>query len=174
MGFMDRLFKKAPKTPEPPPPAVNENAAARPPEKIDGPAVPENLHYNPHDLGKRMILPAGLEATAEATRVALDGIMTLAESRFRELHRKESSMPALEDAAEDEKDDVMRLDAESDVWSRITGALNRTNAETDPLRRLDRLKKEITVLRNTNLGKGPEAEVIKLEAVEEIEKRLRM
>ncbi|HJV33121.1 MAG TPA: hypothetical protein VJ694_03785, partial [Patescibacteria group bacterium] len=114
------------------------------------------------------------ENAAASTEQALESIADLAEAKTRELLAKESSMPSLEEAAEDEKAEVLRLDAESDAWSRIAGALNRTSSETNPFQRLARLRNEITVLRNTNLGKGPEAEIIKLQAVEEIERRLRM
>ncbi len=171
MGLMDRLFRKSPKTEAPPQLPVREEPA-RAARSLEGPAVPEGMVIaGALDSLRTMMIPGGAEA---ATEKALEGIAELAEAKSRELRSQESSMPSIEEAAEDEKAGVMRLDAESDAWSRIAGALNRTSSETDPFRRLARLRNEISVLRNTNLGKGPEAEVIKLLAVEEIEKRLRM
>lgn len=96
----------------------------------------------------------------------------IAETRARELRLKEESMPSLEEAAEDEKADVMRLDAESDVWSKIAGIFSRTSSESDPAARLARIRNELIVLKHTSLDKGSEAEVMKAEAVEEIEKTL--
>lgn len=170
MGLMD-LFRKTPKTEASPPPPKQE-VPVRPAPGIEGPAVPEGMVIaGALDVRRTIMLPGNAEASTEQ---ALEDIAELAKTKARELLSKESSMPSIEEAAEDEKDEVMRLDAESDAWSRIAGALNRSSSETNPFHRLARLRNEITVLRNTSLGKGPEAEIIKLQAVEEIEKRLRM
>ncbi len=126
----------------------------------------------------KMYAAGAQEPEREPGKVEVDPILRveeagrIAEARARELRAKEESTPSLEEAAEDEKADVMRLDAESDAWSRIAGIFNRASSERDGSARLARLRNELAVLKATNLDKGPEAEVIKLEAIEEIERTL--
>lgn len=127
--------------------------------------------------GEHEIRHQGVTPT-EAPKVIVDAVLSIEEAsetamqRAQELQAKEMTMPSLEDAAEDEKGEVMRLDAESDAWSRIAGIFSRTSSETDGAARLARIRNELVVLRSTNLDKGPEAEIIKSQAIEQIEKML--
>jgi hypothetical protein len=154
MGLMDRIFMK--------------------PGKKKGEYLIEKDGFPP--MSK--MYAAGAQAEREPGKVEIDPILRveeagrIAETRARELRAREESMPSLEDAAENEKAEVLRLDAESDAWSRIAGVFSRTSSEQDGSARLARLRNELAVLKATNLDKGPEAEVIKLEAIEEIERTL--
>lgn len=125
------------------------------------------------DPSKTINIHGGAEALGQAMARKLEGADAFAQERARDLQRQERSMPAIEDAADDEKEAVLRLDAESDAWSRIAGVFRTAAADADPFSRLTRVKNALNGLRDTNLGKGPEAEVIKFRAIEEAEKRIR-
>lgn len=125
------------------------------------------------DPSKTVNIEGGAVALGQEMARKLESADAFAQGRARDLQRQEASMPSIEDAADDEKDAVLRLDAESDAWSRIAGVFRTAGSDADPFSRLTRVKNALKGLRETNLGKGPEAEVIKFRAIEEAEKLFR-
>lgn len=131
-----------------------------------------NRKMTPENAGKVMNVAGGAEAIERNTLKKLEAVAESVAARARGLQDKETSMPSIEDAAEHEKEEVMRLDAESDAWSRIAGVFSRNAAEPSGLKRLHLIKEELKNLRAQNLGKGPNGEIMKFQAIEEVEKQL--
>lgn len=145
MGFFDRIF-------------VSKNAKGGFDIKKDGPSMGEMM--------------SRAQETPPLSQAERDGVKLIGAAEV--MRQQEAIRTRLEEARAFAKG---RMDAaneaEAEIWSQLSGLFDRLADVKNSLQRQQRLLEETDALKKRNLGKGPEAEAVKFQAIEEFEHHLK-